>query len=315
MPTDKKRILWLDNLRGLLILTVVLGHVLQYYGTTEISRTLHHYIYSFHMPLFMLLSGYASYKPDVRFSLVAKRARQLMIPYLIWTVLECLVTRHALWDALILHPKYWFLLVLFVASCLHCLTRMISDKLKIHKILVVAAFLLALYLLPKLLGIDCLSMNVWAFFYLFHEVGSGLRARDIHLDKGQACLALFLLVPLFALTGYYYNPGQSPWTGLPPSFYFAVAGLVGSALSMTASRLFLDRNVNLLKFVGRLTLGIYVIHCFARAAIDDLITHWSNLLGNELLLTITVFIALSVVSTASTWALSKSKLTRFMVGL
>lgn len=48
----KERLTWIDNAKGIGIILVVLGHT---YG---IPWQLHHIIYSFHMPLFFLLSGY-----------------------------------------------------------------------------------------------------------------------------------------------------------------------------------------------------------------------------------------------------------------
>ena len=57
----KSRILWIDELKGVAIFLVIVGHVL-------ISRFLpqfqpfHTAIYSFHMPLFMFLSGIFGYK-------------------------------------------------------------------------------------------------------------------------------------------------------------------------------------------------------------------------------------------------------------
>ena len=59
-----KRLLWLDSLKGWLILLVVLGHAIQYsmVGSCE-DNHLWNIIYSFHMPAFMAVSGYVAYRP------------------------------------------------------------------------------------------------------------------------------------------------------------------------------------------------------------------------------------------------------------
>lgn len=65
------RIPWIDNMRGLLIFTVVLGHVISgenSFLTTAIGYT-HYLIYSVHMSLFFMLSGYLS-KRNFTFSKV-----------------------------------------------------------------------------------------------------------------------------------------------------------------------------------------------------------------------------------------------------
>ena len=55
MDTKEKRMLWLDNLKALGIILVVLGHSNQ--QNTPILKYLDIFIYSFHMPFFFLLSG------------------------------------------------------------------------------------------------------------------------------------------------------------------------------------------------------------------------------------------------------------------
>ena len=58
-----KRLVWADSLKGMLIALVVLGHAIQ-----EALRDgcfdnhFWNYIYSFHMPAFMALSGYLNYR-------------------------------------------------------------------------------------------------------------------------------------------------------------------------------------------------------------------------------------------------------------
>ena len=61
MQVDKvKRLIWVDALRGLLILLVVLGHSLQF-GDFH-NRLSWNIIYSFHMAAFFVLSGYVTCK-------------------------------------------------------------------------------------------------------------------------------------------------------------------------------------------------------------------------------------------------------------
>lgn len=55
---DKQRDISLDSLKGLLIILVVLGHLLGEFGQDSLSYYTRAYIYTFHMPLFVLISGY-----------------------------------------------------------------------------------------------------------------------------------------------------------------------------------------------------------------------------------------------------------------
>ena len=48
----------IDSLKFLLICTVVLGHVIMALGGGKAEMAMFNFIYSFHMPLFVFLSGY-----------------------------------------------------------------------------------------------------------------------------------------------------------------------------------------------------------------------------------------------------------------
>ena len=60
-----QRIQWVDSLKGLAMCLVILGHITQKYHSfdlypisTNTIGTVERLIYSFHMPLFMMISGY-----------------------------------------------------------------------------------------------------------------------------------------------------------------------------------------------------------------------------------------------------------------
>ena len=61
-----KRLVWADALKGILIIIVVLGHSIQATMIKMDMSYTHDYlwnlIYSFHMPAFMAISGFVSYR-------------------------------------------------------------------------------------------------------------------------------------------------------------------------------------------------------------------------------------------------------------
>ena len=80
---EKKRNAYFDNLKGILIFLVVLGHVLSSFaGEGSVARWLYLLIFSFHMPVFLFVSGYFA-KPDPK-TVIAR----LLILYLIFQVLN-----------------------------------------------------------------------------------------------------------------------------------------------------------------------------------------------------------------------------------
>ena len=86
MEQQKKRILWIDSLKVFAILLMVWGHVLPRLGQyaplsmAERFNGINGVIYSFHMPLFMILSGYVSSKLIRRQGDVLRKFRQLIVP-------------------------------------------------------------------------------------------------------------------------------------------------------------------------------------------------------------------------------------------
>ena len=83
---DNTRLYYLDNLKGFTILLVVLGHCIQYgMPSTYQDSILYQFIYSFHMALFFVISGFLSYKKEFSLSkAIGKRAYRLLLPYFIW---------------------------------------------------------------------------------------------------------------------------------------------------------------------------------------------------------------------------------------
>ena len=78
--SEKTRIVWIDQLRAIAFYTVILGHMSIVYGLKS-------FIYSFHMPLFFMITGlvfniekiYKTKFKDFLFSL----AKKMLVPYLL----------------------------------------------------------------------------------------------------------------------------------------------------------------------------------------------------------------------------------------
>lgn len=116
MADGKKRELLPDVLRGFAICLVVLGHCIQE-GSGEVYKLqeayfddrLYQLIYSFHMSLFMLISGwlgwYSMKTTDDRreqLQILGRRAASLLIPIFGWTALDS--SRHFLMNAYYGYP-------------------------------------------------------------------------------------------------------------------------------------------------------------------------------------------------------------------
>lgn len=86
-----KRNWGVDIIKGVAITLMVLGHGIQYIGNGDFwNNPFFQIIYSFHMPLFMLVSGYLFFLTVSRKSLgkiITTKLKSLILPVVSWRTL------------------------------------------------------------------------------------------------------------------------------------------------------------------------------------------------------------------------------------
>ena len=114
-----KREYYFDNAKFILIFLVVFGHFLRsFIADSEAINTLYKVIYTFHMPAFILISGYFA-KGFNKKGYVSKITRKLILPYLIFQVIYSLFYFFLYKESTIQvdplkpHWSLWFLISLF----------------------------------------------------------------------------------------------------------------------------------------------------------------------------------------------------------
>lgn len=127
----KQRILYFDWIKGLAITLVVMGHLYTFSGATS-GNLINKLIGSFHMPLFMYVSGFVAFTPpDNLESLIIKllrRSVKYLVPmYVVGWLLYLFASYTVASDNAILHSVkgtvwfgnwYWYLKVLTIFSLL-----------------------------------------------------------------------------------------------------------------------------------------------------------------------------------------------------
>ena len=96
---DKKRNINIDAIKGLTSVLVVVGHIIQFVISSKehrVSNIIFCIIYSFHMPLFMFISGYLAYKNNFIFDgeWLYKKFRSLVVPFLSWGFVNWLLKNY-----------------------------------------------------------------------------------------------------------------------------------------------------------------------------------------------------------------------------
>ena len=194
METAKVYYPYLDVLKGIAIILMVMGHVIPWTldksfihqpllslsGNELYLSLVYKIIYSFHMPLLFFVSGFLFYKPikinDKFFQkTLTKRINRILIPYF-FTGSLLLVSRG--------HWGYWFLQCLFFMDLLVAALMLITNKYHLnHK---------KEFILYSVVG---------AFLYAFGKVFSSLEDETLGI---VVIGRLFMYYPAFVL-GFFMN--------------------------------------------------------------------------------------------------------------
>ena len=117
---EKQRVAYFDEMKGLAIILVVIGHMMLFafkFNPSEPSK----FIY-FNMPMFFYISGYLAYKQIKTIrelnSKLIKRGLTLLIPYVVFLSIWCIFSKYANILEIMFGGggRYWFLYSLSIIS-------------------------------------------------------------------------------------------------------------------------------------------------------------------------------------------------------
>ncbi len=270
----------IDAAKGVAILLVVLGHAK---GIPPAFTAL---AYSFHVPLFFLLSGWLSYRRVAHPLAQNLRTlmRTLLVPYATFFFLAYgywLLTRNigekalrwgqAPWSeplygllsgigpALYVHPALWFLPALFMTALVHLLLSRRIPQAAIALLSLPLTLLWMGFFPPLGLRLP-LALDVVPVALFFYACGA-LAGRTIRLPDSAwkaSAAALLLAVPwlLLAWRNGRVDLNQLRFGDSP--LVFVVASLMGTGMVLLASPLAARSAV--LRWMGRNTLLILCVH-------------------------------------------------------
>lgn len=247
------RLHYIDNLRGFLIILVIVGHCIQNIDIDFDHNIIFRYIYSFHMPLFMFVSGYVSYRRDYRWGLIRRRAIQLIVPFIAWAMVGMSVSGNPDWNWLT-NPDtaLWFLWVLFWIGTVHLslskCTRYIQANEEVVFFIVCLLFLVTLVFTKLSYG-----FHLIAWYLPFYCLGAFSRKYEpgftAMTDRFRWTLGISFIVLAF-----FWMRNESPAFIQSDSQiiifgYKFLTGFIGSLFFMSISRLY-DSKLLLISEIG-----------------------------------------------------------------
>lgn len=323
MLKKTKRDTTIDALKGFAIVLVVLGHSIQGHFEVFDDSLVHKTISSFHMPLFMFLSGYVAFLSLGNKSngkIISNKFLQLAIPFLMWSVFVKSLTfgnlpqfkEHLM--NLVKSPDYgiWFLWVLFLIFLAFIPYRFLVKNIKnaFYEYGIILLFSIILFVMPvSVLGIGLLKWHI-PFFLTGYWISK--YKKDLIAYKTvffEMALILFpILLIFFHRTEQVVLVKYAPF--LPNIFNLAYRYLIafmGIAVAFLFVKKLTETKLNSsLVWLGMYTLDIYVIHTYFL----HLIVPGKS--ENILIILLSVVLAIGISLIISFYFLRQSKILSFL---
>ncbi|MEH7236393.1 acyltransferase family protein [Bacillus sp. JJ1562] len=142
---SKKRESYFDNAKFILIFLVVFGHFISpHKEDSESLSTVYNFIYTFHMPAFILIGGFFS-KGIMKKGYLKKIFRNLLIPYFIFQLINFVILR--IWngtETFTIFDPYWTLWFL-LSMVLWNLLLLLIIKMKHPAIMMIVALTIGVF--------------------------------------------------------------------------------------------------------------------------------------------------------------------------
>lgn len=265
----------IDVLKGIAVISVLLGHAIQrglcMNGYNPLNNWIFKIIYTYHMPLFVVLSGFvlAQYTKKYDCKFLLKKVMRLLYPTILWSYLIWLMRNYnfvgikefipfpnsfiGYTKNLFFHPDFviWFLFIIFVYDVWFFLLKKINNKNDMYlNIILSILFYLILCIIPvSNFGV----YNIHKYFPLF-AFGYFLDTKCLKKIslKYSAILLIMYLILLFNFPDtYLFNY---------PVFYL-MSLLAIFIIYQIVIRIRKFRIINVLSFLGKYSLEIYLCQC------------------------------------------------------
>lgn len=290
-----KRNLYLDIVKGFAIIAVILGHSIQYGNGVEyldnesfFDNIVFQFIYSFHMPLFMLISGYLFYYSVEKKSIseITKvKCRSLLLPIFSFAIIAKYgviisfiigisrleeFTNNFL-KPVLLNYHLWFLWAALLNSIIVLIVHKIKDSITIY------AFIWLLFLFIPSHRLPPVYSFVFPFFVIGYMTNRHNVLSRIVIDIKILLLTSIAFITLFHFydkSSFVYTTGQcilrEKWIHyLALDLYRFAIGFIGSmfilsSISYCYQHFYLKtpRIFSFLSTMGLYSMGLYCFQDF-----------------------------------------------------
>ena len=278
------RLKHLDIARGICIFFVVLGHAIipSIRNNNKILEYIYKYIYSFHMPVFFIISGIIFennvYKYDSKLQFFKKKAKLLLVPYLTFSVItyigvEICLRLNGIKEILLgmgdqssnfvnaiisiffynnhIDKHLWFVYLLFLIFSINIITSKSKKKSLIISIVIV----LTTYFFNLTKYWDILKYSSFFVFFSLGRFYDKYKFIELHFKH---IIFTFIVFNLFTFINIMCNIG-----GLVEKVFVILIGCLGTITILEISK-YIQKNkygiCNILNILYKYSYDIYLIH-------------------------------------------------------
>jgi fucose 4-O-acetylase-like acetyltransferase len=285
----KERVAYLDNARYWVMLLVVIGHSLTELVVMDSARGIYTWIYLFHMPFFIVISGYTARHYIGDFRQIRRIVSTLIVPYLLVELSLQLITRH--YDGkpenlMILSPQWlgWFLAALFLWRMTTPIWRALKYPITTSIVISLLAGLIEIpnvLALPKVLAL----LPFWVIgLHMNRELFMRLGELRIRIAAVVVLVVSFAICQVYAgdwttrwllwKDRYSEDPlNAGPWEGMMTRGELLLVG----ALLTFATLSLIPRSRSITTVLGGRTFYCYLLHGFVIIWLDRQFDLWQRL--------------------------------------
>lgn len=288
---EQNRNKWMDTAKGITILLMVLGH-------TSIPESLSRFIYSFHMPLFFIASGWMT--NWMKYSIVqfvGRRIKTLGIPFAIYSSIVLLLLEfegRGISDWLIKGWQgyaLWFISVLFFALLIARIIFLVKKECVRYAIYLCLLILAVSLRYFKISLPWSLSVVPYACFLIM--LGAYLKKYQSILDTPRWSIILSGLIISFIVSCFWKL--DMAWNNVTPIIPLTIGAVAGTAMMFSVSSMivkYMPKVGAFFQYVGRET---FVIVAFAQVIVILCNAHFIfNPIIKYLILFVSLWLIMSV---------------------
>ncbi len=298
MQTKKERDTTIDFIKGFLILLVILGHttlgLVDMYSFNKAMNNISNFIYSFHMPCFIAVSGYLykEYGHDDTNSVfrhIRHKAFNILLPYVMVSIIYWIIkyamssfTRYPIsirglinipWEPI---EFLWYLYALFFIYCVGYIVDYLFDRY-LPQIAYKMELLFCLFFVIALISygrFHYVGFNYIAGFQMYFYLGCVIKKWIYNLSNKLGVIILFCLSLVFEMYGIFFQSEMS-CNSVVSNFISRITACIVTFFIFSVCY-FIARNYDFPKWVqmiGHDSMPFYAMHVIFVGGIRIILDH------------------------------------------